>query len=151
MCRDRVRLPTIWPATIRRTRRCNSCISPTLRALFALDARDAAAAIQSLQTASRFDLATGGIGFNGYFGKLYPIYVRGLAYLAAQQPVEAAAEFQRIVDHRSIVLVDPMDALARLQLARALALSGDTAARREARADDLFALWENADARIPLI
>ncbi|HMF61109.1 MAG TPA: tetratricopeptide repeat protein, partial [Vicinamibacterales bacterium] len=73
---------------------------PTLRALFALDARDAAAAIQSLQTASRFDLATGGIGFNGYFGKLYPIYVRGLAYLAAQQPVEAAAEFQRIVDHR---------------------------------------------------
>ena len=66
---------------------------PTLRALIALNARDAAAAIQSLQTASRFDLAMGGIGFNGYSGKLYPIYVRGLAYLAAQQPVEAAAEF----------------------------------------------------------
>ena len=123
---------------------------PTLRALFALDARDAAAAIQSLQTASRFDLAMGGIGFNGYFGKLYPIYVRGLAYLAAQQPVEAAAEFQRIVDHRSIVLVDPIDAFARLQLARALALSGDTVKARSVY-DDLFALWENADARIPLI
>ena len=123
---------------------------PTLRALFALDARDAAAAIQSLQTASRFDLAVGGIGFYGYFGKLYPIYVRGLAYLAAQQPVEAAAEFQRIVDHRSIVLVDPIDALARLQLARALALSGDTVKARSVY-DDLFALWENADARIPLI
>jgi tetratricopeptide (TPR) repeat protein len=123
---------------------------PTLRALFALDARDAATAIQSLQTASRFDLATGGIGFNGYFGKLYPIYVRGLAYLAAQQPVAAAAEFQRIVDHRSIVLVDPIDAFARLQLARALALSGDTAKARSVY-DDLFALWENADARIPLI
>ena len=66
----------------------------------------------------------GGIGFRGHFGKLYPIYVRGLAYLAAQQPAEAAAEFQRIVDHRSIVLVDPIDALARLQLARALALVG---------------------------
>ena len=90
---------------------------PTLRALFALDARDPAAAIHALQTASRFDLALGGIGFNAYFGGLYPIYVRGLAYLAAQQPVEAAAEFQRILDHRSIVLVDPMDALARLQLA----------------------------------
>ena len=64
---------------------------PTLRALFALDARNPAAAIQSLQTASRFDLAVGGIGFNGYFGKLYPMYVRGLAYLAAQQPVEAVA------------------------------------------------------------
>ena len=84
---------------------------PTLRALFALDARDAAAAIQSLQTASRFDLARGGIGFNAHFGVLYPIYVRGLAYLAAQQPAQAAAEFQRIVDHRSIVLVDPVDAL----------------------------------------
>jgi hypothetical protein len=123
---------------------------PTLRALFALDARNPAAAIQALQTASRFDLATGGIGFNGYFGKLYPIYVRGLAYLAAQQPVEAAAEFQRIVDHRSIVLVDPIDAFARLQLARALALSGDTAKARSVY-DDLFALWQNADARIPLI
>ena len=80
---------------------------PTLRALFALDARDAAAAIQSLQTASRFDLALGGIGFSAFFGKLYPTYVRGLAYLAAKQPAQAAAEFQRIVDHRSIVLVDP--------------------------------------------
>ena len=69
---------------------------PTLRALFALDARDAAAAIQSLQAASRFDLAVGGIGFDGFFSKLYPINVRGLACLAAQQPVEAAAEFRRL-------------------------------------------------------
>ena len=123
---------------------------PTLRALFALDARDAAAAIQSLQTASRFDLAVGGIGFNAYFGKLYPIYVRGLAYLAAQQPVEAAAEFQRIVDHRSIVLVDPIDALARLQLARALALSGDTVKAKSAYSD-LLTLWKNADPDIPVL
>ena len=123
---------------------------PTLRALFALDARDAAAAIQSLQTASRFDLARGGIGFNGHFGVLYPIYVRGLAYLAAQQPAQAAAEFQRIVDHRSIVLVDPVDAMARLQLARALALSGDTAKARSVY-DDLFALWKDADGRIPVV
>jgi len=120
---------------------------PTLRALYALDARDAAAAIQSLQTASRFDLAIGGIGFNGYFGKLYPIYVRGLAYLAAQQPVEAAAEFQRIVDHRSIVLVDPIDAFARQQLARALALSGDSVKAKNAYGD-LLTLWKNADADI---
>ena len=123
---------------------------PTLRALFELDARNAAAAIQSLEPASRFDLAQGGIGFNAYFGKLYPIYVRGLAYLAARQPAEAAAEFQRILDHRGIVLVDPIDAMARLQLARALALSGDTAKARGVY-DDLFALWKNADARIPLV
>ena len=123
---------------------------PALRALFALDARDPAAAIQSLQTASRFDLALGGIGFNAYFGKLYPIYVRGLAYLAAQQPAEAAAEFQRIVDHRSIVLVDPIDAFARLQLARALALSGDTVKAKSAY-NDLLTLWKNADAEIPVL
>ena len=123
---------------------------PTLRALFALDARNPAAAIQSLQTASRFDLAMGGIGFNGYFGKLYPIYVRGLAYLAAQQPVEAAAEFQRIVDHRSIVLVDPIDALARLQLARALALSGDTVKAKSVY-NDLLTLWKNADPGLPVL
>ena len=125
---------------------------PALRALFSLNTPtpDAAAAIQALQTASRYDLALGRIGFVGRFGGLYPIYVRGLAYLAARQPAEAAAEFQRILDHRSIVLVDPMDAMARLQLARALALSGDTAKARRVY-DDLLTLWKNADAGIPLI
>ena len=102
----------------------------------------------ALQTASRYDLALGGIGFIGHFGELYPIYVRGLAYLAATQPAEAAAEFQRIVDHRSIVLVDPIDAMARLQLARALALSGDTVKARRVY-DDLFALWEERRRRDP--
>ena len=84
------------------------------------------------------------------FGGLYPIYVRGLAYLAARQPAEAAAEFQRILDHRSIVLVDPMDAMARLQLARALALSGDTVKAKSAY-NDLFTLWKNADPDIPVL
>src|SRR4029453_14519475 len=75
-------------------------------ALFSLNTRDSAAAIQALQTASRYDLALGGVGFTARFGGLYPIYVRGVAYLAARQPAEAAAEFQRILDHRSILLVD---------------------------------------------
>ena len=123
---------------------------PTLRALFSLSACDAAAAIQSLQIASRFDLALGGLGFNGYFGALYPIYVRGQAYLAAGQPMEAAGEFQRIVDHRSIVLVDPLDAMARLQLARALTLTGDTAKAKSAYGE-LLTLWKNADAQIPMV
>ena len=125
---------------------------PTLRALFSLNTPtpDAAAAIQALQTASRYDLALGRVGFIGRFGGLYPIYVRGLAYLAARQPAEAAAEFQRIVDHRSIVLVDPMDAMARLQLARALALTGDTAKAKSAYSD-LLTLWKNADPDIPVL
>jgi tetratricopeptide (TPR) repeat protein len=123
---------------------------PTLRALSSLNAHDSAAAIEALQIASRYDLALGGVGFIGRFGGLYPIYVRGMAHLAARQPAEAAGEFQRILDHPSIVLVDPMAALARLQLARALALSGDTVKAKSVY-DDLLALWENADARIPLI
>jgi len=123
---------------------------PTLRALFAMNARDPAAAIQALQIASRYDLALGGVGFIGRFGGLYPIYVRGLAYLASRHPAEAAAEFQRIVDHRSIVLVDPIDAMARLQLARALALAGDTKKAKTAY-DDLLMLWKNADANIPMV
>ena len=120
---------------------------PTLRALSSLNARDPAAAIQALQIASRYDLALGGVGFIGRFGGLYPIYVRGLAYLAARQPAEAAAEFQRILDHRGIVLVDPMDAMARLQLARALALSGDTVKAKSVY-NDLLTLWKNADPEI---
>ena len=123
---------------------------PSLRALLAIDARDPSAAIESLKSASRFDLAFGGIGFYGFFGKLYPIYVRGLAYQVAKQPTEAAAEFQRILDHRSIVLVDPMDALARLQLARALVLSGDTVKAKSAY-NDLFTLWKNADPDVPVL
>jgi tetratricopeptide (TPR) repeat protein len=123
---------------------------PTLRALFALNTHNPAAAIQALQIASRYDLALGGVGFTGRFGGLYPIYVRGMAYLAARQAGEAAAEFQRILDHRSIVLVDPMDAMARLQLARALTISGDSVKARTAY-DGLFTLWRNADPDMPVL
>ncbi len=123
---------------------------PTLRALISLNTHDPAAAIQALQAASRYDLALGGVGVIGRFGGLYPIYVRGLAYLAARQPAEAVGEFQRIVDHRSIVLVDPMDAMARLQLARALVLSGDTVKAKSAY-HDLLTLWKNADPELPVL
>ena len=125
---------------------------PTLRALFSLNSPtpDAAAALQALQTASRYDLALGRVGFIGRFGGLYPIYVRGLAHLAARQPAKATAEFQRILDHRSMVLVDPMDAMARLQLARALALAGDTVKAKSVYID-LLTLWKNADPGIPVL
>jgi serine/threonine protein kinase/tetratricopeptide (TPR) repeat protein len=122
---------------------------PTLRALFSLNADDPAAAIHALQISSRYDLALGGTGFIGRFGGLYSVYVRGVAYLAGQ-PTEAVAEFQRILDHRGIVLVDPMDALARLQLARALVLSGDMVKAKSAY-DDLLTLWKDADPKIPIV
>ena len=123
---------------------------PTLRALFSLNTQDPASALEALPIGSRYDLALGTVGFTGRFGGLYPIYVRGLAYLAAHQPAEAAAEFQRILDHRSIVLVDPMDAMTRLQLARALALSGDTVKAKSAY-NDLLELWKDADPTVPIV
>ena len=123
---------------------------PTLRALSSLNAHDPAAAIQALHVASRYDLALGGVGFIARFGGLYPIYVRGMAYLAARQPAEAVGEFRRILDHRGIVMMDPMDAMARLQLARALVLSGDTV-KAKGVYSDLLTLWKNADADIPVL
>jgi eukaryotic-like serine/threonine-protein kinase len=123
---------------------------PTLRALFDLNGSQPDSAIQQLEAASRFDLALGALGFNSYFGALYPVYVRGLAYLAARQPEQAAAEFQKIVDHRSIVLADPVDAMARLQLARSLVLTGDIDKARRAYGD-LLTLWKDADRNVPTI
>ncbi len=123
---------------------------PTLRALSSLHAGDPAAAIQALQPASRYDLALGGVGYIARFGGLYPIYARGLAYLAARQPAEAVGEFQRILDHPGIVLMDPMGALARLQLARALALSGDTAGAKTVYGE-LLTLWQDADADLAVV
>jgi cytochrome c-type biogenesis protein CcmH/NrfG len=73
-----------------------------------------------------------------------------MAYLAANQPAQAAAEFKRIIDNRGIVLVDPVDAMARLQLARALALSGDTVKAKSAY-DDLLTVLKDADPKVPIV
>lgn len=81
--------------------------------------------------------------------ELYPVYVRGLAYLALGQGPEAAAEFQRIIDHAGIVVNEPIGALARLGLARARALSGDRRAASQAYLDFLN-LWKDADA-VPVL
>jgi eukaryotic-like serine/threonine-protein kinase len=88
--------------------------------------------------------------FNGTFGQLYPVYVRGLAYLASHQGAEAAAEFQKILDHRGIVASDPVGALARLQLGRAYAESGDKSKAKTAYQDFLM-LWKDADPGIPIL
>ena len=87
------------------------------------------------------------------FGALltgYPAYLRGQAYLKLRQGSAAAAEFQKIVDHPGAILYDPTGALAHLGLARAYALSGDTAKARIAY-QDFFALWKNADPDLPIL
>jgi eukaryotic-like serine/threonine-protein kinase len=87
---------------------------PTLRALFALNRGDSANAIALLQVAAPYELAMPSIAFVGFFGGLYPAYVRGEAFLAGRQGAAAATEFQKILDHRGIVFGDPIGALAHL-------------------------------------
>ena len=80
----------------------------------------------------------------------YPIYLRGMAYLAGKQGGAAATEFQKIIGHPGAVLNEPIGALAHLGLARAYALSGDSAKARSAY-QDFFALWNNADPDVPVL
>ena len=87
---------------------------------------------------------------HGNFGALYPIYVRGDAFLAAHQGAEAAAEFQKILDHRGIVISDPVGALAHLQIGRAYAMAGDTA-KAKAAYQDFLKLWKDADPDISIL
>jgi Tfp pilus assembly protein PilF len=78
------------------------------------------------------------------------VYVLGQAYLGAQRGAEAAAEFQKILDHPGVVVNDPIGALAHLGLARAYALQDDTAKARAAY-NDFFTLWKAADPDIPIL
>ncbi len=81
---------------------------------------------------------------------LYPVYLRGEAYLAAKEGAAAQVEFQKILDHPGVVLNSPIGALAHLGLGRAYALSGDSAKAKTAY-QDFFALWKNADPDIPIL
>ena len=123
---------------------------PVLRALIALNQSEPATAIQLLQKAAPNELGLPHSGLEGSYGTLYPIYVRGLAYLAARQGKEAAAEFQKILDHRSILISDPIGALSYLQLARALAMAGDQT-RAIKSYDDFLGVWKDADPDIPVL
>jgi len=123
---------------------------PTLRALFALSQKAPLDAIERLQTALPYDLAMPGTAFFAKFGGLYPVYVRGQAYLEAGRGREAAAEFQKVLDHRGIVLADPIGAVAHLQLGRALVLLGEKDRTRSAY-QDFLTLWKHADADIPVL
>jgi serine/threonine protein kinase/tetratricopeptide (TPR) repeat protein len=122
---------------------------PTLRALACLE-HDPAKAVELLREASPFELGTPPSSAIAFFGNLYPIYVRGLAYLAARKGAEAAGEFQKIIDHRNIVVSDPIGSLAYLQLGRALALAGDQT-RAKAAYGNFFRLWKDADSDLPLL
>ena len=122
---------------------------PVLNAVAELNRHDPLKAIELLQVNAPSEF-----GFNvdaaGFSGSLYPIYIRGLAYLDAGQGTKAAAEFRKILDHRGIVGTDPIGAIARLQLGRAYVVAADKV-KAKAAYDDFFSLWKDADTDIPVL
>ena len=123
---------------------------PAIRGRLALNRGDAAAALRLLEGASVYELGLPPSSFHGFFGALYPVYVRGQAYLAAGQGAKAAAEFQKILDHPGLVVSDPVGAMARLQVGRAWSMAGDLTSARAAY-DAFLTLWSGADPDLELL
>ncbi len=122
---------------------------PTLRAKLALNRGNASEAIEGLRAAAPYELGVS-TSCPVNWTAMYPVFVRGEAYLAARQGSEAVAEFEKILDHPGIVLNQPIGALAHLGLARAYALQGDRA-KAKAAYQDFLTLWKDADLDIPVL
>jgi tetratricopeptide (TPR) repeat protein len=122
---------------------------PVLRALVAISRHDPARAIAALEPATTYELAFLG-SHEGFNDSLYAVYVRGLAYLEERKGSEAAAEFEKVLSHRGIVMYDPIGAVSRWRIGQAYALAGDMQ-RSKAAYDDFLALWKNADSDIPIL
>jgi eukaryotic-like serine/threonine-protein kinase len=123
---------------------------PAIRALVALNDGKPAKAIELLQSAAPYELGATRSNIHAGFGALYPVYARGLAYLATRQGAAAATEFQKILDRRGVVVSDPVGALARYQLGRAYSMAGDTR-KAQLAYEDVLALWKNADPDIAIV
>ena len=120
----------------------NSISLPIIRARVEIERGNPTKAIELLKAASPYEF--------GSLSRALPTYVRGLAYLKARQGPEAAAEFQRILDHRGVCMTATECVLAHLQLGRARALSGDNAGARTAY-QDFLARWKDADPDVPIL
>lgn len=123
---------------------------PTIRALIALQRQDPAKAIEELQVAAPYELGSPRSSQHAFFGALYPIYIRGEAYLAQKNGAAADAEFQKILAHPGIVVSDVIGALVHLQRARARVLSNDPAGARAAY-EAFINLWKDADPDLPIL
>ena len=122
---------------------------PTITAAIEINRRNPSKAIEVVQVTAPYELGESYPQFQ-VGGSLYPVYVRAQAYLLLHRGGEAAAEFQKIIDHRGILMNCPLGALARLGLARAYALQGQIAKSRS-NYQDFFALWKDADPDIPIL
>jgi hypothetical protein len=119
---------------------------PTIKAALAVAHADPMKAVSKLQVTAPYELGGPPISLD----TLYPVYLRGLAYLMEEKGEDAAAEFQKIVGHRGRVANGLLGSLVYLQLAKAYALAGDTTASSQAR-QRFLSLWENADRSLPIL
>ena len=120
---------------------------PTIRAGIALERKEPNRAIELLKVASTIEFSSATADLTIF---LCPVYLRGEAYLVLQDGNRATAEFQKFIDHRGVVVNFPWGALARLGLARAYAMQGDTAKAKTAY-QDFLTLWKDADPDIPIL
>ncbi len=123
---------------------------PVIRAILALNRDDPAQAVHALEPAIPYELGSPRCAVVGFYGSLYPILFRGEAYLAAGNGPEATREYQKLIDHRGIMIGDPVSVLARYGLARSYALSGDASNARN-RYKEFLALWQDADPDLPVL
>ena len=122
-----------------------SVIAPTVQAQVELSRGNPGKSIQLLHAAELYELSDVALG-----GCICPAYVRGQAYLALKNGSAAEAEFEKILGHRGIVKICETGALARLGLARAYAMQGDTV-KAKAAYQDFLTLWKDADPDIPIL
>ena len=122
---------------------------PTIRGAIEINRRSPAKAIEILVSSIPYELGNPlpQVEIGAY---LYPVYVRGQAYLLLRNGEKAAGEFQNYLSHPGIAINCPLGALARLQLGRAYALTGDTAKARAAY-QDFLALWKDADHDLTIL
>jgi tetratricopeptide (TPR) repeat protein len=118
---------------------------PQAKATLQFEKNQFSEAITTLETVRPHELGTGPRG-----GGIAPIYLRGLIYLKMRDGAKAAAEFQRILDHRGAAGFSPEYPLAYLNLARAYVALGDNAKARTAY-QDFFSVWKDADADVPTL
>jgi eukaryotic-like serine/threonine-protein kinase len=119
---------------------------PTIRAVLELNRGNSSQALADLQPAAPYEL---GLAAN-LISNMYPVYVRGQAYLLAHDGRAAAAEFQKMLDHKGVLQNFVIAALVRLQVGRAYAMAGDKAKARAAY-QDFFSLWKDADPDVPIL
>ena len=118
-----------------------------MHAAVALHSGDGTKAIDALVPSAPYELGQCNSSFTF---SLFPVYLRGQAYLSANQGAAAASEFQKIVDHAGAVGNEAIGGLARLGLARAYASSGDNA-KAKAAYQDFFAIWKSAEPGTPIL